>query len=84
MDYIQCTKCGKTLDHSQHKCPIADYAMLTDARAIVTRKFLKGIDLDNSVTGNEKRLAVIIECELIDDFPEGMIGKTIMISEHFS
>ena len=30
MDYIQCTKCGEILDHSQHKCPIADHAVLGD------------------------------------------------------
>lgn len=59
-------------------------AVSAEVRAIVTRKFVKEIDLDNSVTGNEKRLAVIIECELIDDLPERIIGKTIKICEHFS
>lgn len=33
MDYIQCTKCGKTLDHGKHKCPIADYAVLGEVTA---------------------------------------------------
>lgn len=39
MDFIQCTKCGKTIKpYEKHKCLIADYALLGE-EAMTTTTF---------------------------------------------
>lgn len=57
------------------------YIVLNNVRAIVSRKYIKGVELNNTISGNEKKLVSIIECELIDDLPDNMIGKIVKIHE---
>jgi hypothetical protein len=81
---VVCNKCGNNTNYTIEDEIFSSHAVLADVRAVVLSKYIKGIFVGNSVTGGDKRLVVILECELIDDFPDDLIGKTVKISEHFS